>query len=168
MSGVSSITYWMSAFIWDFLIFMFVAFLVTATIGIFQENGYSTFEELGRIYFLLIMFGFAVLPFLYIAAFLFSSPASGFTKMSILFIFFGVAMYTVVFSMRFDGFNLKHVADTLTWIFLAVPHFALSNALSNLNLVNVFREVCNQQCNLLGICEKEKQCKFNSRCCGRS
>lgn len=144
---------------------MLVAFLVTATIGVFQENGFSTFEQLGRIFLLLIMFGFAVLPFLYIAAFLFQSPASGFTKMSIIFIFFGVAMYTVVFSMRFDGFNLKDLADTLTWFFLAVPHFSLSNALTNLNLINVFKEVCDQQCNLLNICDKQAQCDFNPRCC---
>lgn len=87
--------------------------------------------------------------------------------MSIIFIFFGVAMYTVVFSMRFDGFNLKDLADTLTWIFLAVPHFSLSNALTNLNLINVFKEVCDQQCNLLGICDKKAQCDFNPRCCSK-
>jgi ATP-binding cassette subfamily A (ABC1) protein 3 len=146
---------------------MIVAFLVTATIGVFQENGFSTFEQLGRIFLLLCMFGFAVLPFLYIAAFLFQSPASGFTKMSIIFIFCGPAMYTVVFSMRFDGFNLKDLADKMTWFFLAVPHFSLSNALTNLNLINVFKEVCNQQCNLLGICDKKSQCDFNPRCCGK-
>jgi len=165
VSGVSSVTYWTSAFVWDFLLFLLIALLTTGTIGIFQESGYSTFRQLGRIYFLLIMFGFAVLPFLYIAAFMFQGPASGFIKMSIFFIFFGTAMYTVVFSMRFEGFNLKHVADTLTWIFLVIPHFSLSNGLSNMNLINVFAEVCDQQCKLLGICEKEKQCAINPRCC---
>jgi ATP-binding cassette, subfamily A (ABC1), member 3 len=158
----------MSGFLWDFLIFMLISLLVTVTIAVFQEKGFSTFQELGRIYFLLIMFGFAVLPFLYIAAFMFQSPASGFTKMSIIFIFFGVAMYTVVFSMRFEGFNLKDVADKMTWIFLAVPHFSLSNAFSNINLINVFSEVCDQQCKLLGICDKVKQCQVNPRCCSKS
>jgi ATP-binding cassette subfamily A (ABC1) protein 3 len=134
------VTYWSSAFFWDYFVFMVISLLVTATIGVFQEKGFSTFEQLGRIYFLLIMFGFAVLPFLYIAAFMFQSPASGFTKMSIIFIFLGVAMYTVVFSMRFEGFNLRDVADTLTWVFLVIPHFSLSNAFSNINLINVFKE----------------------------
>lgn len=140
---------------------------MSLTIGIFQEKGFSTTEELGRMFFVFILFGFAVLPFLYISAFMFSSAASGFTKMSVLFIFFGVAMYTVIFSMRFEGFNLAHVADKLTWIFLAVPHFSLSNAITNINLVNVFKEVCFQQCNLLGICDKEKLCEFNARCCSK-
>lgn len=140
---------------------------MTATIGVFQEKGFSSSQELGRMFFLLLLFGFAVLPFLYISAFMFSSPASGFTKMSVLFIFFGVAMFTVIFSMRFDGFNLAHLADTLTWFFLAVPHFSLSNAITNINLVGVFKEVCNQQCNLLGICDKEKLCEFNARCCSK-
>lgn len=140
---------------------------MTLTIGIFQENGFSTSEELLRMMLLFLLFGFAVLPLLYISTFMFTSPASGFTKMSVLFIFFGVAMYTVIFSMGFEGFNLTHVADALTWFFLAIPHFSLSNAITNINLVNVFKEVCHQQCNLLGICDKDKLCEFNKRCCSK-
>lgn len=68
--------------------------------------------------------------------------------------------------MRFDGFNLKHVADTLTWIFLTVPHFALSNAMSNINMVNVLTDVCRRQCDILGVCGQEL-CEFNARCCGK-
>lgn len=165
VSGVSSITYWLSAFAWDYLIFLFVALLVTFTIGSFQEKGFSTKEELGRIYLLFALFGFSVLPFVYIAAFWFQSPASGFTKMSVIFIFLGTAMYTVVFSMAFEGFDLKHVADTLKWILLIIPHFSLSNGFNNLNLVNVFSEVCDKQCTLLGICDKKMQCKVNAGCC---
>lgn len=165
VSGINVLMYWLTAFLWDYLTFIIIALLMTITIGVFQEDGYSTLEELGRIYFVFIMFGFAVLPFIYIFAFLFNAPASGFTKMSIIFIFMGVAMYTVVFSMRFDGFNLKHVADTLTWIFLTVPHFALSNALSNINMVNVLTDVCRRQCEILGTCGPAL-CAANPRCCG--
>lgn len=166
VSGINVVMYWLTAFLWDYLVFVIIAFLMTLTIGVFQEDGYSTFQQLGRIYFVLIMFGFAVLPFIYIAAFFFNAPASGFTKMSIIFIFLGVAMYTVVFSMRFEGFNLGHVADTLTWIFLTVPHFALSNAFSNINMVNVLSDVCDRQCSILGQCG-EKLCKENPRCCSK-
>lgn len=166
VSGINVLMYWCTAFLWDYFLFVIIALLMTITIGLFQEDGYSTFEQLGRIYFVLIMFGFAVLPFIYIAAFFFNAPASGFTKMSIIFIFLGVALYTVVFSMRFEGFNLKHVADTLTWIFLAVPHFALSNAFSNINIVNVMKDVCQRQCDMLGTCGDEL-CAINSRCCSK-
>lgn len=166
VSGINVVMYWLTAFLWDYLLFIVIAFLMTLTIGVFQENGFSTFEELGRIFFVLIMFGFAVLPFVYIAAFFFNAPASGFTKMSIIFIFLGVAMYTVVFSMRFEGFNLKHVADTLTWIFLAVPHFSLSNAFSNINIVNVYLDICNTQCKIFGVCGEEL-CQRVSRCCSK-
>lgn len=166
VSGVNVVMYWITAFLWDFFLFVIIALLMTITIGVFQEDGYSTLQELGRIYFVFVMFGFAVLPFIYIAAFFFNAPASGFTKMSIIFIFLGVAMYTVVFSMRFDGFDLKHVADTLTWIFLAVPHFALSNALSNINVVNVLTDVCKRQCNIMGICG-ERLCSVNPSCCSK-
>jgi ATP-binding cassette subfamily A (ABC1) protein 3 len=167
VSGINVLMYWITAFMWDYLIIILISLLMTITIGAFQEDGYSTFEQLGRIYFVLIMFGFAVLPFIYIAAFFFHAPASGFTKMSIIFIFLGVAMYTVVFSMRFEGFNLRHIADTLTWIFLAIPHFSLSNAFTSIHTVNVFINICDRQCTILGICDQQKQCEVNSRCCSK-
>lgn len=164
VSGINVVMYWLTAFLWDYFTFVLIALLMTITIGVFQEDGYSTLEQLGRIYFVFIMFGFAVLPFIYIFAFLFNAPASGFTKMSIIFIFMGVAMYTVVFSMRFEGFNLKHVAETLTWIFLAVPHFALMNAMSNINMVNVLTDVCRRQCDIMNVCGPAL-CDINPTCC---
>lgn len=74
-------------------------------------------------------------------------------------------MFTVIFSMQFEGFNLKHVSKTLTWIFLVIPHFALSNAFNNIYTVNILRTVCDRSCALFGICDPVDQCNFNSNCC---
>jgi ATP-binding cassette subfamily A (ABC1) protein 3 len=165
VSGINVVMYWLTAFLWDYLLYIFIAFCITATIGAFQQDGFSTFEELGRTFMILLCFGFAVLPVVYVSAIFFSAPATGFTKMSIIFIFLGVAMYTVVFSMKFDGFNLKHVATTLTWIFLAVPHFALSQSFTNLNMINIATQVCDRQCEQLGICNRTQLCELVPQCC---
>ena len=84
--------YWLTAFIWDYVLFLIIAFMMVATIGAFQEDGFATFQELGRAYLTLILFGWAVLPVIYLSAQFFEAPATGFTKMSIIFIFLGVAM----------------------------------------------------------------------------
>lgn len=89
VSGVNVVSYWLTAFLWDYLIFICISILLVATIGAFQEIGYSTFTELSLMLIILLFFGFAVLPLIYIASFTFGSPASGFTKMSIIFIFMG-------------------------------------------------------------------------------
>lgn len=167
VSGVNVLTYWGSAFVWDYILFLIISLLTILTIGAFQEKGFDTFEDLGRIYLLLMLFGFALLPFIYNSAFIFEGSASAFIKLSIFFIFFGPAMYTVVFTLNFDGFNLKDVARKLTWIFLMVPHFGLSNGMVSLNQVNVLREVCDQLCKYISICGQERQCKFNPKCCSK-
>lgn len=168
VSGVNVVMYWLTAFLWDYLQYIFIAVLMVLTIGVFQENGFATAEELLRTFIVLVSFGFAVLPVVYVSAFFFSAPATGFTKMSIIFIFMGVAMYTVVFSMKFEGFNLRDVASTMTWIFLTVPHFALCQAFSSLNIINVSKSVCERQCAILGMCDRELLCKQVPQCCSKS
>lgn len=89
VSGVNVVSYWLTAFLWDYLIFIGISILLIGTIGAFQEDGYKTFHDLSLMLLILLFFGFAVLPLIYVASFTFGSPASGFTKMSIFFIFMG-------------------------------------------------------------------------------
>lgn len=166
VSGINALIYWLTAFLWDYCLFIIIALLATATIGAFQEDGYSTFEELGRIFFVFLIFGFAMLPFIYNSAFLFSIPASGFSNMSIFFVFSSVSMFALIFSLGLESFDMKHVADILSWIFLTIPHFALIDALSNINVNNVIVDVCQRQCDQTGACG-DFLCKINPICCSK-
>lgn len=53
-----------------------------------------------RYFFLLIMFGFSVLPFTYLLSFLFSEPATGFSRASTINIFVGKSDVTNIFDME--------------------------------------------------------------------
>lgn len=71
-----------------------------------------------------------------------------------------------------DEYDLEDVAKTLTWIFLIFPHFALSHGLSNLNMITIFNQICDSQCDLYNFCfDRETLCalapKFNitAPCC---
>jgi hypothetical protein len=79
-------------------------------------------------------------------------------------------MFTVIFSMRFEGFNLKDTAEIMTQVFSVFPHFALSDSFSNLNIINVVRKVCQARCDMLSACDKIEDLCFIpvfSRCCGK-
>jgi ATP-binding cassette subfamily A (ABC1) protein 3 len=165
VSGVNVLLYWFTAFLWDFFIFAIIALLITITIGSFQEEGYSTVEQLGTVYCVLIMFGFAVLPAVYVASFVFDAPASGFTKLIIVFMLPGVAMFTVTYCMQFKIFDLDLLANTMRTIFLVVPHFALSDAFSNIYKVNITMNECQSYCRWKKVCDDEL-CKLKSECCG--
>lgn len=49
VGGVKVWTFWLSQFLWDILTFALTTIIVIATIACWQEKGFSTFDELGKI-----------------------------------------------------------------------------------------------------------------------
>lgn len=62
------------------------------TFAAFQEEGWSTPSELGRILAILISFGFAVLPITFVTSMFFTIPTTGFTRMTLVYVFTGKLM----------------------------------------------------------------------------
>lgn len=58
--------------------------------------------------------------------------------------------------MSMEEYDLEDVAKALTWIFLLFPHFALSHGLSNINMITIFNQICDTQCNLLPLCNSRE------------
>lgn len=104
MSGAKVITYWITAFIWDYITYLITIIVLIFIFAAFQENGWSTPEELSRILLILIAFGFAVLPITYIFSMFFTVPASGFTGMTMFYVFTGIFFF--LFLLRRIFFNL--------------------------------------------------------------
>lgn len=77
-----------------------------------------------------------MLPINYIMSLAFTIPSSGFTKMAMINLFTGIALFITVFTM--DAFeDLAETAKVLRSIFMVFPHFALSAGISTLNKLNV-------------------------------
>lgn len=89
VSGVKVITFWLTAFIWDYLTFILTILCLMATFAIFQERGWSTALELSRVLLVLLSFGVAMLPITYILSRFFVMPASGFTSITIIYVLTG-------------------------------------------------------------------------------
>ncbi|KAH8345395.1 hypothetical protein KR084_010845 [Drosophila pseudotakahashii] len=142
VGGVKVWTFWLSQFICDFATYIVTALIVVITIVCFQEPGLSSFAELGRYYLLLLLFGFAVLPFIYIMSLFFKEPATGFARVSIVNIFCGMALFIVVVVMSSELFDTKDTADILGWIFRIVPHFSLAMGLNKVYTNTATRNAC--------------------------
>lgn len=165
VSGANILTFWAVSFIWDYITFITISLLYILTLAIFQEDNWSSFEELGeltceikteqkhltliylltigRVFLVLLMFGYGLIPFTYLASMIFDVPSSGFVKINILYIFTGIIMFMTVFIMEFDGFDLEDVANGLTWAFLIFPHFCFSQALNRINIISSTLAICN-------------------------
>lgn len=89
VSGARVITFWLTALIWDYVTYIFTIVVMIAVFAAFQESGWSSPLELSRILAIMAVFGISVLPITYIASMFFKDPDSGFTRMTILYVFTG-------------------------------------------------------------------------------
>lgn len=160
VGGVKVWTFWCTQFICDFVTYAITAFIVIITIVCFQESGLSTFGELGRYFSLLLLFGFACLPFIYIMSLFFKEPATGFARVSIVNIFCGMALFIVVVVMSSDFFDTKDTANILGWIFRIFPHFSLAMGLNKVYTNTATRNACAKVGSIppIILCELVPQC----------
>lgn len=87
VSGVGPITYWMASFAWDVLNYIIPALIILIVFAAFQVSVYS--DRLGYVFFVLILYGWSVLPFVYLLQHMFSKPATGLILISLINILTG-------------------------------------------------------------------------------
>ncbi|XP_058064618.1 phospholipid-transporting ATPase ABCA3-like, partial [Anopheles bellator] len=169
VSGTNVTLFWCLAFFWDYVLFVVNCLVYIAAVAIFQEEGWSTFTELGRAFLLLLFFGFASLPVTYLFSFVFNVSATGFVRMMFVNVLSGAIFFTAVNILKFDGIDLNDVAEALEWVFMFFPNFVLSHGLNNLNQASSTISFCTRTCEqILGQCSEEQLCAFDDRCCNLS
>lgn len=109
VSGVNGLVFWCVSFLCDLLTFFLTSVALMITLVCFQEEGFSTFEDigtrvrlicfflscmyfLGRVLSLLVCFSWCVLPLEYLCSYLFDIPSTGFVRMTLISIFTGESM----------------------------------------------------------------------------
>ena len=117
-------------------------------------------ERLGYVILLLIIYGWAIIPLIYLTSFLFNVPSTAFIRLTIFNVITGLATLLTVFILSIQALNLLDVADALKWVFLFLPNYALGQALNDmftnhqyLGLFNTGVEMCVQQKHPRKLCE---------------
>lgn len=93
VSGVHFITFWLANMTWDFINFLVPCAGILITFLCFNEDGFTSFEQQGRIILVFVLYGWAMLPLMYLLSFLFSIPATGFTRTTMFNIFTGKSRF---------------------------------------------------------------------------
>lgn len=174
VSGARVAIYWGTAFVFDYATFALSAALMVASLAPFGEPGWSTGEEIAMVALVLAAFGWAAVPTTHLAARAFSVPTAGYTLMTIVYIFTGLLLATLVHSL--DLFGFADTAGVMQLVFMLFPHFSLNECLGNMQNVTQHEQVCRMQCERLvaGIgappgtvsCEVEFMCAVWPACCG--
>ena len=117
-------------------------------------------ERLGYVTLLLLIYGWAIIPLVYLTSFLFRVPSTAFIRLTIFNVITGLATLLTVFILSIPSLDLLDVADALKWVFLFLPNYALGQALIDmftnheyLDLFNKGVEMCMQQKFPRKICE---------------
>ena len=118
VSGMNRTVYWLNAYVWDLMWFLTFAVLMAILFLVFRDAFYSGSEEFPLFFLLLLCYGIAVTPWMYMLSFLFKSPSTAYVFLSCLnfisgFLFLFVELILIL--MKINGSeSLLHY--TLIWI----------------------------------------------------
>ncbi|XP_008296369.1 ATP-binding cassette sub-family A member 12 [Stegastes partitus] len=144
IAGISEPFYWAVNFFYDMVVYLIPVTLTVGVIAAFQIPAFTDRQNLGAITLLLLMFGFATFPWMYLLAGVFKDAEMAFlTYVCInLFITINTIMSTSIlyFMGQISNHNPEIIQDiyhSLNHIFLIFPQFNFGNGLLQLARMNV-------------------------------
>ncbi|PIK50489.1 ATP-binding cassette transporter subfamily A [Apostichopus japonicus] len=140
VSGLDRVTYWVANYCWDFVNFLIVFVILLACFAVFQVAALSG-PNLGTVAVILLLFGWAAIPFVYLVSTLFKTAVNGYAITTILLAIFGMALYLTVFLVEFLVEN-KAIGEALDHIFMVLPTYAMVRAIGLLSVNHGVRDTC--------------------------
>ncbi|XP_023383901.1 retinal-specific ATP-binding cassette transporter [Pteropus vampyrus] len=143
VSGVSPITYWLTNFLWDIVNYAVSAALVVGIFIGFQKKAYTSPNNLPALVALLMLYGWAIIPMMYPASFLFDVPSTAYVALSCANLFIGINSSAITFILELFENNrtLLGFNAMLRKLLIIFPHFCLGRGLIDLALSQAVTDV---------------------------
>ncbi|XP_067861316.1 ATP-binding cassette sub-family A member 13-like [Heptranchias perlo] len=138
ISGLGYRVYWITNFLYDMVYYLVPVALCICVFAAFQFSAFTSHENLGATALLLILFGFATLPWMYLLSRFFSSPDVAFITYVAINLVLGLCTILAAYLPRFLGLlsnqdKLLKIYNVLRWVFIIFPQFCLSFGLVELS-----------------------------------
>ena len=140
VSGANAFVYWIGSFAWDLCNITVSNVVITIVIAAFNDAAYTGDGRLGAIFLALELFGFAVLPFVYLLTFLFKSSSTAFALMSVAFFVQSFALLLTVMILAPLGYARS--AFTVKYVGFFNPVYTISMVFYDMYQNNLFLELC--------------------------
>uniref|UniRef100_A0A2K6EEP9 ATP binding cassette subfamily A member 3 n=1 Tax=Propithecus coquereli TaxID=379532 RepID=A0A2K6EEP9_PROCO len=131
VSGVRMATFWLSALLWDLISFLIPSLLLLVVFKAFDVRAFTRDGHMADTLLLLLLYGWAIIPLMYLMNFFFSGAATAYTRLTIFNILSGIATFLVVTIMRIPAVKLEELSRTLDHVFLVLPNHCLGMAVSS-------------------------------------
>ncbi|KAM9024213.1 ATP-binding cassette sub-family A member 13 [Ara ararauna] len=138
ITGLGYKTYWLGNFCCDMLVYMVPVTLCVGVISAFQLSAFTFRKNLAATVLLLILFGYATLPWMYLVSRFFSSSDIAFISYISLNFVFGLCTMLVTLLPRLLAIisrvqSLHNIYSILKWVFIIFPQFCLGQGLIELS-----------------------------------
>ncbi|KAL0993447.1 hypothetical protein UPYG_G00108010 [Umbra pygmaea] len=130
VSGVYLSNFWFSALLWDLVNFLLPCVLMLVVFQAFAVKAFVSHHHLGDVLLILLLYGWAVIPLMYLLSFLFSRAATAYTRLTIFNIISGTATFLTVTIMTIPELNLLDLSRILDKVFLLFPNYCLGMSFS--------------------------------------
>ncbi|KFR04981.1 ATP-binding cassette sub-family A member 13, partial [Nipponia nippon] len=138
ITGLGYKTYWLANFCCDMLFYMVPVTLCVGVISAFQLSAFTFRKNLAATVLLLILFGYATLPWMYLVSRFFSSSDVAFISYISLNFVFGLCTMLVTLLPRLLTIiskvqSFQNIYNILKWVFILFPQFCLGQGLIELS-----------------------------------
>lgn len=130
VSGVYLSNFWFSALLWDLVNFFLPCMLMLVVFRAFGVKAFIADNHLVDVLLILLLYGWAVIPLMYLLSFLFSTAATAYTRLTIFNIISGTATFLTVTIMTIPELNLQDLSRNLDKVFLLFPNYCLGMSFS--------------------------------------
>nr|XP_005307614.1 retinal-specific phospholipid-transporting ATPase ABCA4 isoform X2 [Chrysemys picta bellii] len=143
VSGVSPAVYWLTNFIWDIVNYTVSAGMVVGIFIGFKKKAYTSPSNLPVLIALLLLYGWAIIPMMYPASYLFNVPSTAYVALSCLNLFIGINSSAITFILELFENNpsLQKFNNTLKNMLIIFPHFCLGRGLIDLAMNQAVTDV---------------------------
>ncbi|CRK94334.1 CLUMA_CG007849, isoform A [Clunio marinus] len=142
IGGANRLIFWLTSFLLDFILFTLIMAIIVAIVFANQRENFKTGTEVGTLILIFTLYGFSVLPLIYLMSFLFEKSSTALILYPIY-----AALY---FLVDIEAVNI--LANIIFWIGLFYPPFSLVNCFQKyfINAFNAEDNIINFGSNGIG------------------
>ncbi|XP_014474957.1 PREDICTED: ATP-binding cassette sub-family A member 13 isoform X2 [Dinoponera quadriceps] len=143
LAGVHPITYWTTVLIWDFIVFGCAICLAVIVFEIFGLSAYVAKDNLLGVCLLLILFGWAAIPFSHVVEKAFDDSSLSNMVLFCVNTFIGVASLATILVLDIVGKTktAEDVRNILHYILMIFPQYAFGDALVQISTNDITSEL---------------------------
>nr|XP_061799272.1 uncharacterized protein LOC133590666 [Nerophis lumbriciformis] len=144
IAGISEPFYWVINFLYDMILYLIPVSLTIGVIAAFQIPSFTEQQNLGAVSLLLVLFGFATFPWMYLLSGVFKDAETAFITYVCINLCISINTIMSTSILYFMGQrittakeNVENIFNILSNVFLIFPQFNFGNGLMKLARMNV-------------------------------